>query len=48
VPGHPGENTYCYNCKELLMERDNFLLTKFGIKDGRCHKCKTGIDGRFA
>ncbi len=47
VPGHAGENTYCYNCKELLIEREGFGITKFNIKDSKCPKCGTVIFGRF-
>jgi pyruvate formate lyase activating enzyme len=47
VPGHHGENTYCYNCKELLIERYGFSVTRFNIKDNRCPKCNVIIFGSF-
>ncbi len=40
-----GENTYCYNCKELLIERRGFDVLKYNIKDGKCPKCGSKIAG---
>jgi len=45
VPGEGGENTYCPSCKELLIERLGFALTKIGMKNSVCPKCGTHIDG---
>ncbi len=42
-----GNNTNCYNCKELLIERSVFDITKYNIKDEKCPKCGTIVDGRF-
>jgi len=40
IPGHPGENTYCPTCGELLIERYGFTITSYKItKDHRCPKC---------
>jgi len=39
VPGHPAENTYCPNCKNLLIERYGIDLVKISIKDGKCPFC---------
>jgi pyruvate formate lyase activating enzyme len=39
VPGHRYENTYCYNCNNLLIERYGFYLEKFLIKDNKCPYC---------
>ncbi len=44
VPGE-GENTYCPECGELLIERYGFLLLKIKIKDSRCPRCNSTIDG---
>lgn len=43
--GHPGENTYCPNCKELLIKRWGFDVQQNKIKNGKCPKCKTKIEG---
>lgn len=45
VPGEEGENTYCYNCGNLLIQRWGFSISKKNIKDGKCTKCGTRIDG---
>ncbi len=42
-----GNNTYCYNCKELLIERSVFDINKLNIKDGKCPKCRIKLDGIF-
>ena len=39
VPGHRYENTYCYNCGNLLIARYGFYIEKFLIKDKKCPFC---------
>ena len=39
VPGHPGENTYCPRCGRLLIERRNYLVGEYNIKDKTCVFC---------
>jgi pyruvate formate lyase activating enzyme len=45
VPGERGENTSCYKCGELLIERYGFRIVKNGIIDAQCPKCQAHIDG---
>lgn len=45
VPGEGGENTYCPSCKELLIERMGFTLSKIRMKGSACLKCGTRIEG---
>jgi pyruvate formate lyase activating enzyme len=45
VPGERGENTYCYNCGELLIERYGFKIITNSISDALCPKCQVKIDG---
>jgi len=45
VPGERGENTYCYKCGELLIERCGFRIIRNSISDAQCPKCQTKIDG---
>ncbi len=45
VPGALGENTYCYKCGKLLIERFGFSIMKNEIKGGRCPDCGAKIDG---
>jgi len=45
LPGDAGENTYCYNCGEILIERYGFHIAKNRIQNSRCSFCNTVIDG---
>lgn len=47
LPIDEGENTYCYNCKSLLIERYGFSINKNNIKDNKCVNCGAKIDGAF-
>ncbi len=44
IPGEGGENTYCYDCGTLLIERFGFEIIENKIVDGRCQNCKVQID----
>lgn len=43
VPGHEGENTYCPNCKSLVVERTGYEVSFVGYKSGNCGKCGTSL-----
>ena len=45
VPGAGGENTHCYQCGALLIERHGFFVRKNRIRDGACTECGIAIDG---
>ncbi len=45
VPGEGGENTYCPECGELLIERFGYTLTKIKMKHSKCFKCGARIEG---
>jgi len=45
VPGSRGESTYCPSCKNLVIERWGYQITKKHIKDGMCEHCGYEIDG---
>ncbi len=47
VPGDKGENTYCAQCKTLLIERYGFSVLANNLEKNRCPKCKTPLDGVF-
>jgi pyruvate formate lyase activating enzyme len=50
VPGHRYENTYCPNCKELIIKRFGFEIEKWHItSDMHCQRCgqKIAIKGKF-
>lgn len=41
-----GENTFCHDCSEILVERTGFTVRKNKIaKEGKCPKCKSKIHG---
>ncbi len=48
IPGQGGENTYCYSCGELLIERLGYAIKGFILQDGKCPKCQAAIDGVWA
>ncbi|MCM8763104.1 MAG: radical SAM protein, partial [Candidatus Omnitrophica bacterium] len=45
VPGHPAENTYCPNCKRIIVRRYGYDVLEVNIKDGRCAFCGRKIPG---
>ncbi|RMF97816.1 MAG: AmmeMemoRadiSam system radical SAM enzyme [Candidatus Schekmanbacteria bacterium] len=45
VPGHPGESTYCPNCRKKIIGRIGYYITSIGIKKGRCVYCNHSIPG---
>jgi len=45
VPGEAGENTYCYACGAVLIERSGFGFIRNHLQDGKCPECGTKIDG---
>ncbi len=47
VPGHPGTNTYCHNCKKLLIKREGYYIPEINIVNGRCKFCGEKIPGRW-
>ena len=44
-PGHKAENTYCPNCKRLLIERRGYVVKRMLLKGGECPDCKQTIPG---
>ncbi len=42
-----GENTYCPECGELLIEREGFYLVKKSLRDNHCPRCQREIKGIF-
>lgn len=45
VPGEDGESTFCFNCKNILIERFGFFVKRNVIKNSRCPYCGVHIDG---
>ena len=42
-----GSDTYCYNCKDLLIKRIGFDIVQNKIIDSKCPQCRTEIAGMF-
>ncbi|MEN3045092.1 MAG: AmmeMemoRadiSam system radical SAM enzyme [Candidatus Hydrothermales bacterium] len=47
VPFHKYENTYCHNCKVLLIKRNIFDVEENKVIKGKCFKCGVKIPGVF-
>jgi pyruvate formate lyase activating enzyme len=45
VPGEDSEKTFCYQCKQILMDRWGFYVRKNHIKNSRCKYCGAVIHG---
>jgi pyruvate formate lyase activating enzyme len=45
VPGHPAQNTYCPQCKKLLVERVGFTASQMLIRKDSCPFCHHPIPG---
>jgi pyruvate formate lyase activating enzyme len=43
VPGHEGENTYCYECGELIIRRWGFGIDKINMVGDCCPRCGAKI-----
>jgi len=48
VPGHEAENTYCPNCKNLIIQRVGYDVQKIELSSGRCRFCRQTIPGIWA
>lgn len=47
VPGHKYDDTYCPNCKKLLLKRQGYSIIENNIQNGNCKFCNTKIYGVF-
>ena len=45
VPGHPGNHTYCPNCKKMVIQREGFFISEVNMKGGHCKFCNHKISG---
>lgn len=44
VSGDEGENTHCYHCGNLLIERCGFQVVRMNLKGNKCSKCATPLE----
>ena len=45
VARHEGNNTYCHNCKNLLIERQGYYIPTYNLVGNMCKFCNTVIPG---
>jgi len=45
VPGHPGGNTYCPQCKSVIVERAGMGVRRMLLQNGACPYCGQAIPG---
>jgi len=45
VPGHPAENTYCPNCRRVVVERTGLMVKAIHLNRGKCQFCQQTIPG---
>ena len=48
VPGDDGENTHCFHCGKLLIERYGFQIKSINLKGNKCTNCGTELEGVFS
>jgi pyruvate formate lyase activating enzyme len=48
VPGHEGENTFCPNCKKMVIQRTGFMVGEIRLKGGKCGYCGKPVPGIWA
>jgi pyruvate formate lyase activating enzyme len=46
VPGHDGENTRCYRCGKLVIERVGYCATVSGLEGSKCKYCGAELNFR--
>jgi pyruvate formate lyase activating enzyme len=46
VPGHRTENTFCYNCGKLIVERYGYQTKVIGLDGSRCRFCGAELNFR--
>ncbi|HSR11969.1 MAG TPA: AmmeMemoRadiSam system radical SAM enzyme [Thermodesulfobacteriota bacterium] len=45
VPGDTGEDTFCFQCGQLLVDRFGFQIGRYEIKNSKCPQCGAAING---
>ncbi len=46
VPGHQSENTTCYSCGKLIVQRFGYQTKVLGLKDSKCKFCGAELNFR--
>jgi pyruvate formate lyase activating enzyme len=45
VPGHEGENTFCYQCGKTVIGRWGYQIEEMHLENGCCGHCGAKMDG---
>jgi pyruvate formate lyase activating enzyme len=45
LPGNSADNTFCDNCKKILIERSGFNIGENKVDNGKCKFCGEKING---
>ena len=45
VPGHEGQNTFCPECKKMIIQRIGYMIGEVHLKGGKCEFCEKPIPG---
>jgi len=48
VPGHEAWNTFCSQCKKMVIQRSGYMIGEMHLKGGRCGYCGKAIPGIWA
>jgi pyruvate formate lyase activating enzyme len=46
IPGHNSENTICYSCGKIVIERYGYQTKILGLKSGNCAFCGAKLNFR--
>jgi pyruvate formate lyase activating enzyme len=47
VTGHEGEDTFCPNCGEAVINRVGFVIDEMQLENGKCRYCGSDVPGRW-
>jgi len=45
VPGHEGWNTFCPECKKMIIQRIGYMIKEIHLKEGKCEYCEKSMPG---
>jgi pyruvate formate lyase activating enzyme len=48
VPGHQAENTFCPNCRNMVVRRVGYEIQRLELRSGQCRFCRHPIPGIWA
>ena len=48
VPNHPGNHTYCPQCRKVILQRNSIFVEQVNMAGGKCRFCGKSIPGVWA